>query len=56
MGRRVCGNADGLLGDAHDVADVAVFHAHLVEDEEEGIFALFDSSSCNIFAFYLLYK
>ena len=29
-----CG-ADGLLGDAHDAADVAVFHAHLVEDEEE---------------------
>ena len=34
-GRRVSGNADGLLGDAHDAADVAVFHAHLVEDEEE---------------------
>ena len=31
-----CG-ADGLLGDAHDAADVAVFHAHLVEDEEEGV-------------------
>ena len=29
-----CG-ADGLLGDAHDAADVAVFHAHLVEDEED---------------------
>ena len=24
-----CG-ADGLLSDAHDAADVAVFHAHLV--------------------------
>ena len=31
-----CG-ADGLLGDAHDAADVAVVHAHLVEDEEGGI-------------------
>ena len=31
-----CG-ADGFLGDAHDAADVAVFQAHLVEDEEEGI-------------------
>ena len=31
-----CG-ADGLLGDAHDAADVLVFQAHLVEDEEEGI-------------------
>ena len=31
-----CG-ADGLLGDAHDAADVLVFHAHLVEDEEESI-------------------
>ena len=29
-----CG-ADGLLGDAHDAADVLVFHAHLVEDEED---------------------
>ena len=28
-----CG-ADGLLGDAHDAADVAVFQSHLVEDEE----------------------
>jgi len=27
-----CG-ADGLLGDAHDAADVAVVQAHLVEDE-----------------------
>ncbi len=25
------------MGDAHDTADVAVFHAHLVEDEEEGV-------------------
>jgi len=25
------------LGDAHDAADVAVVHAHLVEDEEGGI-------------------
>jgi len=25
------------LGDAHDAADVAVFHAHLVEDEEESV-------------------
>ena len=31
-----CG-ADGLLGDAHDAADVAVVQAHLVENEEEGI-------------------
>ena len=31
-----CG-ADGLLGDAHDAADVLVFHAHFVEDEEEGV-------------------
>ena len=31
-----CG-ADGLLGDAHDAADVAVFQAHLVEDEEGGV-------------------
>ena len=31
-----CG-ADGLLGDAHDAADVAVFQTHLVEDEEEGV-------------------
>ena len=29
-----CG-ADGLLGDAHDAADVLVFHAHLVENEED---------------------
>ena len=28
---------DGLLGDAHDAAHVPVFHAHFVEDEEEGI-------------------
>ena len=25
------------MGDAHDAADVAVFHAHLVENEEEGV-------------------
>ena len=31
-----CG-ADGLLGDAHDAADVLVFQAHLVENEEEGV-------------------
>ena len=31
-----CG-ADGLLGDAHDAADVLVFQAHLVEDEEESV-------------------
>ena len=31
-----CG-ADGLLGDAHYAADVAVFKAHLVEDEEKGV-------------------
>lgn len=31
-----CG-ADSFLGDAHDVADVALFQAHLVEDEEEGV-------------------
>ena len=31
-----CG-ADGLLGDAHDAADVLVFHAHLVENEEENL-------------------
>ena len=31
-----CG-ADGLLGDAHDAADVLVFQAHLVEDEEERV-------------------
>ena len=31
-----CGT-DGLLGDAHDAVYVAVFHAHFVEDEEEGI-------------------
>ena len=31
-----CG-ADGLLGDAHDAADVAVVQAHLVENEEEGV-------------------
>ena len=37
-----CG-ADGLLGDAHDAADVAVFHAHLVEDEEEGVMGGFGS-------------
>ena len=29
-----CG-ADGLLSDTHDAADVAVFHAHLVENEED---------------------
>ena len=29
-----CG-ADGLLGDAHDAADVLVFKPHLVEDEED---------------------
>lgn len=31
-----CG-ADGLLRDAHDAAHVAVFQAHFVEDEEEGV-------------------
>ena len=31
-----CG-ADGLLGDAHDAAHILIFHAHFVEDEEEGI-------------------
>ena len=31
-----CG-AVGLLGDAHDAADVAVFQPHLVEDEDEGV-------------------
>ncbi len=31
-----CG-ADGLLGDAHDAADITVIQAHLVEDEEEGV-------------------
>ena len=31
-----CG-ADGLLGNAHDAADVLVFQAHLVEDEEESV-------------------
>jgi len=31
-----CG-ADGLLSDAHDAENVAVFQAHLVEDEEEGV-------------------
>ena len=31
-----CG-ADGLLDEAHDTTDVAVFHAHLVENEEEGV-------------------
>ena len=31
-----CG-ADGLLGDAHDATDVAVFQAHLVEDKEGGV-------------------
>ncbi len=31
--------ADVLLGDAHDAADVLVFKPHLVEDEEEGVFA-----------------
>ena len=25
------------MGDAHDAVYVAVFHAHFVEDEEEGI-------------------
>ena len=29
--------ADGLLGDAHDVAHVLVIHTHLVEDEEESV-------------------
>ena len=37
-GRRTqFGNADGLLGDAHDAAHVLIFHAHFVEDEEEGV-------------------
>ena len=31
-----CG-ADGLLGDAHDVVHVLIFHAHFVEDEGEGV-------------------
>ena len=31
-----CG-ANGLLGDAHDAAHGLVVHAHLVEDEEEGV-------------------
>ena len=35
-----CG-ADGLLGDAHDVAHGLVVHAHLVEDEEEGVISPF---------------
>ena len=29
--------ADGLLGDAYDVAHVLIFHAHFVEDEEKGV-------------------
>lgn len=31
-----CGT-DDLLGDAHDAANVAVFQAHLEEDEKEGV-------------------
>ena len=46
-----CG-ADGLLGDAHDAADVAVVQAHLVENEEEGVVGgigsvfLLDATEC----------
>ena len=29
--------ADGLLGDAHDATHILIFHAHFVEDEEEGV-------------------
>ena len=49
-----CG-ADGLLGDAHDAADVLVVHAHLVEDEEEGVVGglgsvfLLDATECGEF-------
>ena len=31
-----CG-ADGLLGDAHDTADVLIFQAHFIENEEESV-------------------
>ena len=33
----VPGGADGLLDDAHDTAHALIFHAHFVEDEEEGV-------------------
>ena len=36
-GRRVSGNADGLLGDAHDATYGLIVHSHFVEDEEEGV-------------------
>jgi len=37
MDRRVSGNADGFLGDTHDVAHGFIVHAHFVEDGEEGV-------------------
>ena len=33
----VLGNADGLLGDAHDAAHGLIVHAYFVEDEEESV-------------------
>ena len=30
-------NADGLLGDAHDMAHVLIVHAHIVEKMEENL-------------------
>ena len=38
---------DGLLGDAHDAADVVGFLAHLVEDEEEGVLYFCSCRSIN---------
>jgi len=37
MDRRVSGNTDGFLGDAHDAADGLIVHTHFVEDEKEGV-------------------
>ena len=48
-----CG-ADGLLSDTHDAADILVFQAHLVEDEEEGVVGglgsvfLLDATECGV--------
>ena len=49
-----CG-ADGLLSDTHDAAHILIFHAHFVEDEEEGIMGglgsvfLLDATECGEF-------
>ena len=42
-----CG-VDGLLGDAHDAADVTIFLTRLIEDEEEGVVGVLAAIKTNI--------